>query len=282
MSGDGREKNPQMVSGQLVLSAAIEAVEDACVCFDRDMLILAANAAAQRLFGYGAEELIGRDARDIIRPAVDGGEKEMLARLFLHADWTSAKADWRDVKITAADGTTVRLAVSSVLSSSQGMDMATALFRRSSDAGAATARQLIAGVHSVMHRFLSSMSHELRTPLNAIIGFSDIIGQEVMGPATPQKYAEYARDINGAARHMLDLITDILEFSQLEQNQRIVNITPVDIVSAIRFAAGLAKPMAEKANVSIRLLGLDAPLLIQADERAVRQIVLNLIMSAIR
>ncbi len=272
MSGNGQELDPQLASGQLMLTSTIEAVEDACLCFDQDLVILAANAAAQRLFGHTADELIGRRCEDFIHPDMEG--------LFLHTNWIMAKADWRDVELTTGTGAAIRLVMSSVFSSSQDAKVATALFRPASDAGAA--RQLADGFHPVMHRFLSSMSHELRTPLNAIIGFSDIIGQEVLGAATPQKYSEYARDINGAARHMLDLISDILDYSQIEQNQRLVDIATVDIASAIRFSAGLAKPMAERANVSIRLQGLDTPLLVQADERAVRQIALNLIMNAIR
>ena len=267
-----------------MLSSAIEAVEDAYLCFDDSLEVLAVNAAAQSLFGYTAGELIGRNAGDLIRPVADGGEKEMIDNLFSYSDWKSAKADWRDVNVTTKDGSTLRVAVTSVNSSSNGVSVATALFRLISDDGEVVTMgsQTFEGAHSIRNRFLSSMSHELRTPLNAVIGFSDIIGREVLGPATPAEYAEYARDINGAAMHMLDLIRDILEYTQIERSQRSMEITPVDIAAAIRFSAGMARPIAEKANVSMQLSDLDEPILIQADERAVRQIILNLVTNAIR
>ena len=60
------------------------------------------------------------------------------------------------------------------------------------------------------------MSHELRTPLNAIIGFSEIIGQETLGPGGNSQYRGYGHDIHSAGRHLLDLINDILDLSKVE------------------------------------------------------------------
>src|SRR6202012_5935172 len=64
--------------------------------------------------------------------------------------------------------------------------------------------------------FLALMSHELRTPLNAIIGFSEILGSEMLGPLGNARYLEYAHDVHGAGRHLLALINDILDLSKAE------------------------------------------------------------------
>ena len=63
--------------------------------------------------------------------------------------------------------------------------------------------------------FLAHVSHELRTPLNAILGFSDFMLTEPLGPLGHGKYREYAEDIHGGGRHLLDVINDILDLSKI-------------------------------------------------------------------
>src|SRR5690606_31783470 len=64
--------------------------------------------------------------------------------------------------------------------------------------------------------FLANMSHELRTPLNAIIGFSEMIKNQTFGPVNNPKYEEYLGDIHFSARHLLDIINDVLDMSKIE------------------------------------------------------------------
>ena len=77
------------------------------------------------------------------------------------------------------------------------------------------------------------MSHELRTPLNAIIGFSEVMGTEMMGPLGNPRYREYANDVQGAGHHLLALINDILDLSKAEAGKFELGceeIAPADIV----------------------------------------------------
>src|SRR5207248_7123245 len=67
--------------------------------------------------------------------------------------------------------------------------------------------------------FLANMSHELRTPLTAIMGFSDIIAGEKQGPADVAAYREYARHIHGAGAHLLQVVSDILDLSQIDADR---------------------------------------------------------------
>ncbi len=71
--------------------------------------------------------------------------------------------------------------------------------------------------------FLAQMSHELRTPLNAIMGFSQIWMEETFGKIGNQQYVEYARDINAASTHLLQLLTDILDLSRIEAGKLEIN-----------------------------------------------------------
>ena len=92
--------------------------------------------------------------------------------------------------------------------------------------------------------FLALMSHELRTPLNAIIGFSEVLGTEMLGPLGHARYREYANDVHGAGRHLLALINDILDLSKAEAGKFELTqeeIAPADIVAeCVRLTRGKA------------------------------------------
>ena len=76
-------------------------------------------------------------------------------------------------------------------------------------------------------RFLASMSHELRTPLNAILGFSEVMGNEVLGPMKNPTYRDYAHDIHISGQHLLNLINEILDLSRIEAGRYQLNEEPV-------------------------------------------------------
>ncbi|MGH6952636.1 MAG: ATP-binding protein, partial [Alphaproteobacteria bacterium] len=131
-------------------------------------------------------------------------------------------------------------------------------------------------------QFLANMSHELRTPLNAIIGFSDIMRAQVFGPLGNAHYSEYASDINESGGHLLSLINDILDLSKIEANKYELQETPFDLVRVIERCIRLVTPRAESKGVAldIRLWHALPPFL--ADERALKQMLLNLLTNAIK
>ena len=130
--------------------------------------------------------------------------------------------------------------------------------------------------------FFAGVSHELRTPLNAIIGFSDMMRSRLFGPL-PGKYAEYADLIHDSGQHMLDLIGDVLDLSKVEAGKYELNYDTFDAADVIRSSVKMIRPAADAAEVVIDInLDTDAPLLIQADRRAVRQILLNLLSNAVK
>jgi PAS domain S-box-containing protein len=130
--------------------------------------------------------------------------------------------------------------------------------------------------------FLANMSHELRTPLNAIIGFSDIIQTEIFGPVGSPRYQEYATDINEAGLHLLELINDILDLSKIEAEKEELYEEALDIPSAIGSTLSLVRQRAEKNDVALVLkIEEDIPKL-GADERKLKQILVNLLTNAIK
>jgi signal transduction histidine kinase len=132
----------------------------------------------------------------------------------------------------------------------------------------------------VKSEFLAVMSHELRTPLNAILGFSEMIGREVLGPGAAQ-YREYANDIHGAGAHLLTLINDILDLSKAEAGKLELTSEPVDLNDLIKECARLVRGRAVEQKLRITLRVALLPLLL-IDRLRVKQILLNLLSNAIK
>ena len=130
--------------------------------------------------------------------------------------------------------------------------------------------------------FLANMSHELRTPLNAIIGFSEIMRDESFGPLGHEKYGEYAVDILNSGQHLLDMINDILDMAKIEAGKMTVALEPIDIVEPVDVAVRMVRRRAEEKGLQLDLIADDDLPAIDADHRAIRQMVLNLVSNAIK
>jgi len=130
--------------------------------------------------------------------------------------------------------------------------------------------------------FLANMSHELRTPLNAVIGFSEMIRQQMFGPAGDGRYVSYAGMIHSAGNHLLDLISDILDMSKIEAGKLELHLERVAPAAVVRECMELMAERAAVAVVEINADLIDAPLGIDADRRALKQILLNLLSNAVK
>jgi signal transduction histidine kinase len=130
--------------------------------------------------------------------------------------------------------------------------------------------------------FLAAMSHELRTPLNAIMGFSEVIKSETFGPVGSLKYRDYAEDINASGQHLLDLINDILDLAKVESGTDELHEEQIEVPQAVRTVLNLVKQRADKGGVALELDLPDDPPLLSADERKLKQILLNLVTNAIK
>ncbi len=130
--------------------------------------------------------------------------------------------------------------------------------------------------------FLASMSHELRTPLNAINGFSEILANEMYGPLGDKRYSEYAMDILNSGQHLLDMINDILDIAKIEAGKMTIDPKPIDLVDPVDAAVRMIRRKAEDKGIRIALQAEENLPEVDADHRAVRQMVLNLISNAIK
>ena len=130
-------------------------------------------------------------------------------------------------------------------------------------------------------RFLANMSHELRTPLNAVMGFSDVLRQQLFGDMQP-RYVEYAEMIHESGRHLLDLINDVLDISKIEAARYELSREVFDARDAVSGALRLLRLQADQSRIALRGLLPPEPLEADADRRAIKQIVLNLVSNALK
>ncbi len=130
--------------------------------------------------------------------------------------------------------------------------------------------------------FIANMSHELRTPLNAIIGFSEVLQSERLGALGSERYRSYAFDIHNSGNHLLSLINDILDLSKVESGFDDLNEEKINVAEVVRALIVLIKPHAVKGDVTLELdFGDDLPPL-YADERKIKQILVNILSNAIK
>ena len=245
-------------------------------------LILALDPSGRVVaaFGYAPE---GIDAAALpgraIMEIASAGEQSVVAAAFASAVISGASS--------CSFAPAGALARSCALDLRRGTDGRLAGVLRDATASAAReaeltlAREEAESLNSGKSRFLANMSHELRTPLNAIMGFSDVMRSKLFGELTP-KYAEYADMIYDAGAHLLDLINDVLDISKIEAERYELHRERIDAREAISSALRLTRLQADRAGISLRGLLPPGPLDADADPRAIKQIVLNLISNALK
>ena len=130
-------------------------------------------------------------------------------------------------------------------------------------------------------RFFAAMSHELRTPLNAILGFAQILQSEMFGPVGSDQYKDYVRSINESAQQLLRMIDEVLLLSSIEAGRIQLEDQQMDLSEAVKSAVEGLRELAEARGVGVVTDLSEACTTVRADEYAVRQILTNLLSSAL-
>ncbi len=130
-------------------------------------------------------------------------------------------------------------------------------------------------------QFLATMSHELRTPLNSVIGFSEMMADQLVGPLTPSQQ-EYLGHILASARHLLQLISDILDLSRIEQGRMVLDLQEVLLPELVESVQAKVIHQVASAGLSLQVeLTPEIPS-IQADPMRIREVLFNLLSNAIK
>src|ERR1035437_3391908 len=136
-------------------------------------------------------------------------------------------------------------------------------------------------VNRIKSEFLANMSHELRTPLNGIIGFTEFLIDEKPGPLRP-KQKEYLSDVLNSARHLLQLINDVLDLAKVEAGKMELHPETFPVRKAVEEIAAVIKGIAHKRHIALGIEvgeGLDA---VTLDQHKFRQVLYNLLSNAVK
>ncbi|HZF36030.1 MAG TPA: MHYT domain-containing protein [Candidatus Angelobacter sp.] len=193
--------------------------------------------------------------------------------IILGAGLASSIVDQRVAAVSTREAARLRAAVSELEETKRRLEATTVDLTSALDAADAGDR--------AKSQFLATMSHELRTPLNAIIGFAEFLGTDLCGPLTP-KQRGYVGDIHRAGAHLLALVNDVLDLSQVDARQLALDEDVVELGESI--AGAITMVALRAAEVGIDLRSMIAPGLppVRADERRLRQILLNLLSNAVK
>jgi PAS domain S-box-containing protein len=254
-----------------------------------------ANASACRMLGYSREELVGVHASAMVAPAeasyIEPALSTVASRAPYQREWQFRRKDGSlfsaDVMATLMPEGNVMSVIRDVTERKRAeaamRDLNESLERkvaeRTEELSGAVARAEDAD--QIKSAFLAAMSHELRTPLNSIIGFTGIIQQGLAGPVNAEQSKQLGM-VRSSARHLLELINDVLDLSKIEANQLEVRREPFDLRASLERVLGVVSPMADKAG--LQLSAVIAPTIGQmvSDRRRVEQILLNLLNNAIK
>jgi PAS domain S-box-containing protein len=267
-------------------ASILDTALDSIVTSDHRGVVTEFNPAAERMFGYRKEEVIGRQMVDlIIPPAYRQAHLNGMARYLATGE---ARVLGRRIEIEAMrkDGSIFPVELAIVRVPLPGSAFFTAYLRdlterRKLETEQARLLQESEAANQAKSEFLATMSHELRTPLNAIAGYADLLRMGVRGPVTDAQVADLDR-ITRSQAHLLGLINDILQFAKLEAGQVEITVEKTPLKAVVVSAAELVKPQAESKNIAIIFDRCDESLVVCADRDRFLQILLNLLSNAVK
>lgn len=146
----------------------------------------------------------------------------------------------------------------------------------------AQANETAAAAEVAKGRFLAVVSHELRTPLNAIIGFSDMLLHEMFGAFKDPRQKEYVGLVRDSGQHLLAVVTSILDVSRIESGVYATEPEPFRFVEAVDMCQSMMRLQAQAKNIDLQTQIAPDAGDINADRRAVQQMLINLVSNAIK
>ncbi len=261
------------------LRAVLDATADGVVVLGSDRSVLAANRAAETMFGYDRGEMTGLPFLSLFAP---DGQRGALD----YVNSAPSAGEGREVGGRRRNGVAVTLLMSVARIAGAGEKLC-ATFRdisrwKKSEADILNAKRQAEIASAAKSDFIAKVSHEIRTPLNAIIGFTEVMMQERFGPIGNDRYRQYLKDIRASGGHLVSLLNDLLDLSKIEAGKLDLNFANVDLNELTQQCVALMQPQANRERIIIRTsLASDLPQ-VTADPRSVRQIALNLLSNSIK
>jgi PAS domain S-box-containing protein len=300
----------EITESEARFSEIVASAMDAIVVFDTDGRISLFNAAAQRMFGLPADDAIGHDVRKLLPEPLrqesldrvcraseavqrEGGAEtpeHILSLTGLRASGEEfpieATASCLDVRgrrtytLIVRDISERKRAEASLKAQAESLERAMKELKGLNDELADRQAELERAM-AARSRFYASMSHELRTPINAVLGYSTLLLENIYGPLN-ERQAEGITRTHKAAKHLLELVNDVLDLSKIEAGKIDLRLQPVSFPSLIEDLFVTVRPLADQYGSELTLEHEGEPVKVISDPRRLRQILLNLLSNAIK
>jgi len=263
----------------------LEHAPDAIVIVNDIGRIVLFNGRAREMFGHESAEVIGEPIEVLLPARLRGGHvrhrngyleaprmRPMGQGLELHGMRRNGEEFPVEISLSPIDAEGGRLVMSAIRDSSERKRFEQALQEKNVELERAIRAKDL---------FLATMSHELRTPLNAIIGFTGLMLMKLPGPLTGPQERQLSL-VQSSAQHLLSLINDLLDLAKIESGRVELTLEPVRCLTVLDEVAATLRPAAAAKGLSIVVVADDGTLGVQADHRALHQIVLNLGSNAVK
>jgi PAS domain S-box-containing protein len=268
------------------LEAILDTATDGVIVLNETGRILSLNRSAEALFGYDERAVAGDAITVLLAP-----ESHMVALDYLESlrspGVRSLLNDGREVLGRERQGGAIPLFMT-MGRLGDGPDRRFCAVLRDITAFKKAEGELIGAKHAAEEAsaqksdLLAKISHEIRTPLNAILGFAEVMLEERFGSIGNDKYKEYLKDVHASGSHVISLVNDLLDLAKIEAGRLELSFTGVSLNDLVSTCVALLQPQAARDRIVMRMSFAPKLPPVVADERSMRQIVLNLVSNAIK
>jgi PAS domain S-box-containing protein len=268
------------------LDSILDTATDGVIVVDETGRILSLNRSAEALFGYDDREVVGDAITVLLAP-----ESHIIALDYLDGLRSSGVAsllnDGREVMGRVRQGGTIPLFMTMGRVNDSPDRKFCAVLRditafKKAEGELLAAKRAAEEASSQKSDLLAKISHEIRTPLNAIIGFAEVMLEERFGPVGNDRYKDYLKDVHASGAHVISLVNDLLDLAKIEAGRMELTFTSVSLNDLVATTVTLLQPQAARERIVMRTSFAPKLPPVVADERSVRQIVLNLVSNAIK
>jgi PAS domain S-box-containing protein len=304
----------EMLQSEARFREIVSTAMDAIVIFNEDEKITLFNGAAERMFKCAAAKAVGRKISEFFPHEESAREVRRVCEGAKGARSSESPGDWESVQhvasLTGSRASGEEFPIEASISCFEGKegpqytlivrdiservrqeqelrDQAVALERTMSELQLANEelsrrQEDLERAMTARSRFYASMSHELRTPINAVLGYSTLLLENIYGPLN-EKQAEGIQRTQRAAKHLLELVNDVLDLSKIEAGKIDLRLQPVGFPAIVEELFVTVRPLADKFGTKLALeTDPKGSVSIVSDPRRVRQILLNLLSNAIK
>jgi len=268
------------------LEAILDTATDGVIVLDETGRILSLNRSAEALFGYDERAVSGDAITVLLAPESHIVALDYLERL-RSPGVGSLLNDGREVLGRERQGGSIPLFMT-MGRLGDGPERRFCAVLRDITAFKKTEGELIGAKHAAEEAsaqksdLLAKISHEIRTPLNAILGFAEVMLEERFGPVGNDRYKEYLKDVHASGSHVISLVNDLLDLAKIEAGRLELSFTGVGLNDLVSSCVALLQPQAARDRIVMRMSFAPKLSPVVADERSMRQIVLNLVSNAIK